>query len=76
MRCAPCGRKLYILSRLRPKGKTVRLRLTNRKLFEKSLTKNFYAPTASRLRPCRRQEGGLSCPATGKLYAASRLRFL
>ena len=47
--------------------KAVRLRLTNRKLFEKSLTKNFYAPTASRLRPCRRQEGGLSCPATGKL---------
>ena len=25
------------------KGKVVRLRLTNRKLFEKSLTKNFYA---------------------------------
>ena len=45
MRCAPCGRKLYILSRLRPKGKTVRLRLTNRKLLKK-FDQNFDAPSA------------------------------
>lgn len=30
-------------SRLRRKGKAVRLRLTNRQLFEKSWTKNFHA---------------------------------
>ena len=42
MRCAPCSRKLYILSRLRPKGKTVRLRLTNRKLLKK-FDQNFHA---------------------------------
>ena len=63
------------LLRLR-RFKAVGLCPTTHKLFEKSLTKNFYAPTASRLRPCRRQEGGLSCPATGKLYAASRLHSL
>lgn len=45
MRCAPCGRKLYIFSRLRPKGKTVRFRLTNRKLLKK-FDQNFDAPSA------------------------------
>ena len=34
---------LAFSSRLRRKGKAVRLRLTNRQLFEKSWTKNLYA---------------------------------
>ena len=50
------------LSALRA-GKTLGLRPNPHKLFEKSLIKNFYAPTASHLRPCP----SLSCPATGKL---------
>ena len=50
------------LSALRA-GKTLGLHPNPHKLFEKSLIKNFYAPTASHLRPCP----SLSCPATGKL---------
>ena len=48
-RCAAVREKRFAVSlafshALRAyKGKVVRLRLTNRKLFEKSLTKNFYA---------------------------------
>ena len=48
-RCAAAREKRFAVSlafshALRAyKGKVVRLRLTNRKLFEKSLTKNFYA---------------------------------
>ena len=52
--------------------KAVRLRLTNRKLFEKSLTKNFYAPP-----PLPQARGRLVLPGHGRnFYAASRLCFL
>ena len=47
--------------------KAVRLRLTNRKLFEKSLTKNFYAPP-----PLPQARGRLVLPGHGQTFTPLR----
>ena len=60
------------LLRLRRPIKVVELCSTPRKLFEKSLTKNFYAPP-----PLPQARGRLVLPGHGRnFYAASRLCFL